>query len=150
MSSLRSRSGGRRRRITLRRWYKSSRNSPAARAFEVLVRGGDHAHVGAQRVVAADAVELAVRQHAQQARLQVERHVADFVEEQRAASACSKRPRRMVCAPVNAPRSWPNSSDSSRSFGIAAVFSAMNGPFARGLCLCSARPPAPCRCPTRR
>ena len=37
------------------------------------------------RAVAADAVELAVGQHAQQARLQVERHVADLVEEQRAA-----------------------------------------------------------------
>ena len=54
-------------------------------------------------------------------------------------SACSKRPRRMVCAPVKAPRSWPNSSDSSKSFGIAAVFSAIKGPLARGLCLCSAR-----------
>ena len=37
------------------------------------------------RLVAADAVELAVGQHAQQPRLQVERHVADLVEEQRAA-----------------------------------------------------------------
>ena len=37
------------------------------------------------RLVAADAVELAVGEHAQQARLQVGRHVADLVEEQRAA-----------------------------------------------------------------
>ena len=43
-------------------------------------------------------------------------------------SACSKRPRRVVCAPVKAPRSWPNSSDSSRSFGIAAQLMATNGP----------------------
>ena len=34
-------------------------------------------------------------------------------------SACSKRPRRCASAPVNAPFSWPNSSDSSRSAGIA-------------------------------
>ena len=47
-------------------------------------------------------------------------------------SACSKRPRRELCAPVNAPRSWPKSSDSSRSFGMAAVLIAMNGPGARG------------------
>ena len=53
-------------------------------------------------------------------------------------SACSKRPRRVVWAPVKAPRSWPNSSLSSRSFGIAAVLMATNGPLARGLCLCSA------------
>ena len=42
-------------------------------------------------------------------------------------SACSKRPRRCVSAPVNAPFSWPNSSDSSSSAGIAEVFSATNG-----------------------
>jgi len=40
---------------------------------------------------------------------------------------------------VNAPRSWPNSSDSSRSFGIAAVLSAMKGFDARALCRCRAR-----------
>ena len=58
-------------------------------------------------------------------------------------SACSKRPRRIVCAPVNAPRSWPNSSLSSRSFGIAAVLIATNAPLLpwspRGLWRCSAR-----------
>ena len=53
--------------------------------LQVLVRGGDDAHVAAHRVVAADAIELAVGEHAQQARLQVERHVADLVEEERAA-----------------------------------------------------------------
>src|SRR3989440_9449060 len=54
-------------------------------------------------------------------------------------SACSKRPRRKVCAPVKAPRSCPNSSDSRRSFGIAAVFIAMNGLSARGPWRCNAR-----------
>ena len=52
---------------------------------QVLVGGGDDAHVGLDRLVAADAVEVAVRQHAQQARLQFGGHVADLVEEQRAA-----------------------------------------------------------------
>ena len=89
--------------------------------------------------MAADAVELAVGEHAQQARLQVGRHVADLVEEQRAALGLLEAPAARACAPVNAPRSWPNSSDSSRSFGIAAVLSATNGPAARGLCRCSAR-----------
>jgi uncharacterized protein YoaH (UPF0181 family) len=41
--------------------------------------------LGLERLVAAHAVELPVRQHAQQPRLQVERHVADLVEEERAA-----------------------------------------------------------------
>ena len=53
-------------------------------------------------------------------------------------SACSKRPRRAACAPVNAPRSWPKSSDSSKSFGIAAVLMAINGLSARGLWRCKA------------
>ena len=41
--------------------------------------------------------------------------------------ACSKRPMRRSVAPVNAPFSWPNSSDSSSSAAIAEVFSATNG-----------------------
>ncbi|MCY1516120.1 hypothetical protein D9M68_507340 [compost metagenome] len=53
--------------------------------LEILVGGGDDAHIGLHRVVAAHAVEVAVAEHAQEARLQVEGHVADFVEEQRAA-----------------------------------------------------------------
>ena len=62
----------------------------------------------------------------------------------RRGTACRPRPARSaraatLCAPVNAPRSWPKSSDSSRSFGIAAVLIATNGPAARGLCRCSAR-----------
>ena len=53
--------------------------------LEVLVRRGDDAHVRAQRRVTADAVVLAVGEHAQEPHLQVGRHVADLVEEQRAA-----------------------------------------------------------------
>ncbi len=52
---------------------------------EVLVRRGDHPHVDADRHAAAHAVELALGQHSQQARLQRGAHVADLVEEQRAA-----------------------------------------------------------------
>ena len=40
-----------------------------------------------QRLVAADAGEFAVLQHAQDFALERERHVADFVEEKRAAVA---------------------------------------------------------------
>ena len=53
--------------------------------LQVLVRGGNHAHMGLDGRVAAHPVELAVRQHAQKTRLQIKRHVADFIEEQRAA-----------------------------------------------------------------
>ena len=43
-------------------------------------------------------------------------------------SACSKRPDERVLAPVNAPFSCPNNSDSIRSRGIAAMLMATNGP----------------------
>ena len=52
---------------------------------QVLVGGGDDAHVGLDRRAAADGRVLALLQHAQQARLRLHRHVADLVEEQRAA-----------------------------------------------------------------
>ena len=71
------RSGGRR----------DPRGSARARTapLQVLVGGGDDADVGADGLAAADAGELALLQDAQQLRLQVERHVADLVEEERAA-----------------------------------------------------------------
>ena len=47
--------------------------------------------------------------------------------------AVSKRPTRAAAAPVNAPRSWPNSSLSSSVSGNAAQFTAMNGSSARWL-----------------
>ena len=49
-------------------------------------------------------------------------------------SACWKRPSRRAWAPVNDPRSWPNSSLSSRVSASAAQCSFTKGPLARGLC----------------
>src|SRR5471032_2861575 len=46
-------------------------------------------------------------------------------------SACSKRPIRCLSALVNAPFSWPNSSDSSRFSCSAAQFTFTNARFAR-------------------
>ena len=48
-------------------------------------------------------------------------------------SASSNLPRRSAAAPVNAPFSWPNSSLSISSVGIAAQFTFTNGPAANGL-----------------
>ena len=53
--------------------------------LQVLMSGGDDAHVDLDGRLTAHSIELAFRQHAQQPRLQGRRHVADFVEEQRAA-----------------------------------------------------------------
>src|SRR3546814_12687812 len=46
---------------------------------------GDDAHVGADRRAAANGGVLALLQHPQQAGLRLQRHVADLVEDQRAA-----------------------------------------------------------------
>ena len=45
--------------------------------------------------------------------------------------AWAKRPSMRRSAPVNAPFSWPKSSDSIKSRGMAAILSATNGPFLR-------------------
>ena len=50
--------------------------------LQVLVGRSDHAHIGFDSAVATHAVEMAIRQDAQQTGLQIERHVPDFIEEQ--------------------------------------------------------------------
>jgi acyl-CoA reductase-like NAD-dependent aldehyde dehydrogenase len=72
------------------------------------VGGGNHAHVDADQLAAADAEELALGQHPQQARLQRRRHVADLVEEQRAAVGLLEAADMAPGRPVKAPASWPN------------------------------------------
>ncbi len=52
---------------------------------QVAVRGGDDADVDLDRLGAADAVDLALLDGAQQLGLQARIHLADFVEQQRAA-----------------------------------------------------------------
>src|ERR1700722_15590099 len=51
--------------------------------------------------------------------------------------AASNHPARATVAPVNEPRSWPNSSLSTRLFEKAPQFTATKGPSARGLSLCT-------------
>ena len=73
--------------MTRSRYSRSSRNWPAAtRSLEVAVGGGDHAHVDARlRLIRPDGLDLAVLEKPQQERLHAQAHLADFVEEQRAA-----------------------------------------------------------------
>src|SRR5207244_5825946 len=73
--------------------------------LEVLVGGGDEADVDADGGVAPDALDLLLLARAEQLRLGVERHVADFVEEQRAAVRGLELPlppgdRARECAPL--------------------------------------------------
>ena len=53
--------------------------------LQVLVSRGNHTHIGFDGTVAAHAVEMAVAQYAQQTGLQLKRHIANFVQKQRAA-----------------------------------------------------------------
>ena len=53
--------------------------------LQVFVGGRDDAHVGADRRPSAHCRILTLLQHAQEARLRVHRHIADFVEEERTA-----------------------------------------------------------------
>ena len=88
MSSGRSRSGGRCRLTTLRRNSRSSRNVPSATA-----RSRSRLLVAIRRMstligrAAADPVDLALLDGAQQLGLQARLHLADLVEQQRAAAA---------------------------------------------------------------
>jgi hypothetical protein len=53
-------------------------------------------------------------------------------------SAAAAAPGLSEIAPVNEPRRWPKTSDSSRSTGIAPQLSAMKGPRARADSRCTA------------
>ena len=55
--------------------------------FQIAIRGGDHPHVGGDGLIAADPLELLLLEHAQHLGLQQQRHIANFVEKQRAAVA---------------------------------------------------------------
>ena len=93
MSSRRSRSGGRRTRTTFEAMQQVlAEQAPPHALLEILVRRRDDAHIRLLRRVAADAVVLAIGQHAQQAHLQIGRHVADLVQEQRPALGLLEAP----------------------------------------------------------
>ena len=52
--------------------------------LQIAIAGGDHAHIDANRLRIADALELALLQHAQQLHLQLRRGGIDFVQKNRA------------------------------------------------------------------
>jgi hypothetical protein len=120
--------------------------------LQVLVRGGDHAHIGLDGSgCAADAVELPVGQHAQQARLQVEGHVADFVEEQRAALGLLEAAAALRLRAGEGAALVAEQLAFQQVLGMAAVLMATKGAAGRAGCACAARaPPAPCRRRSRR
>src|SRR5262249_45206578 len=53
--------------------------------LEIAICGGDHAHIYADQLVAADAFEFALLKHAKQVRLHGDRQLSDFVEKNSSA-----------------------------------------------------------------
>ncbi len=49
--------------------------------LQIAIGRRDHAHVGGNRLIAADAFKLLLLQHAQHLGLQQQRHVADLIKE---------------------------------------------------------------------
>ena len=85
MSSARSRSGGSSQRENVDAMVQILAERALLDQFvEIAVRRHDHANVHRNGAIAADALHLALFQHAQQLRLHHQRHVADFVQKQRA------------------------------------------------------------------
>ena len=93
MSVFRSRSGGTKMVKTFSRYSRSSRNVPGGdRVLEVLVGRGDQPHVDLDRLDAAQPLELALLDDAQQLDLDGEVHLADLVEQERAAVGALEPP----------------------------------------------------------
>jgi len=61
---------------------------------QIAVRSRDDAHVDLDRLLATHTLERLFFQRSQHLGLRAHTHVADLVQEERAAFACSKRPRR--------------------------------------------------------
>lgn len=118
--------------------------------FERLVGGRDDAHIHAHRLRPAHAVETALGQHAQQAGLQLDRHIADLVEEQRAA---------MRLLEASAPQRIGSGEGATlvpKQLGLQQVARNRRGvqrnerPAGARRAHAGPAPPAPCRCRTRR
>jgi hypothetical protein len=92
------------------------------------MRRRDDAHVAANGLVAADALEGAFLQYPQRSLTCICSDMSPISSRNSVPpSANSKRPIRVDSAPVKAPFSWPNSSLSRRSAGIAPQFTGTNG-----------------------
>ena len=98
---------------------------------EVAVRRRDDADVDLDVLRVAEAADRLLLQHAQQLHLEVERQLADLVEEERAAVGLLEEPAAIGVASVNAPFLWPKSSLSRRFSGIAPQLTATKGSFFR-------------------
>jgi len=98
---------------------------------QIAVGRGNDAHVGLDRRASANRRVFALLQHAQQTRLRLQRHVADLVEEQRAALGLFEPADAAVRGAGKGAALVTNNSLSTSSLGIAAMFTATNVPCRR-------------------
>ena len=84
--------------------------------LQVLMRGGNHTRIGFDGVVPPHTVKVSVTQYAQQTRLQVERHVANFIQEQRAALGLFK------AAPAHGLRTGKSAAFVAKQFALQQIF----------------------------
>ena len=66
---------------------------------QVLVRGGDHAHINFRFLIRADRPDLALLEHAEQLHLHRQAHVSNFVQEERPAVRPSEQPLAVLVRP---------------------------------------------------
>ena len=72
--------------------------------LQILVRSRNHPHIGLDRCMTTHAVKTTLAQNPQQARLQLKRHIANFIEEQGTAIGLLKAPAPLtLCAGESAP-----------------------------------------------
>ena len=95
---------------------------------KILVGGRDDAHVDRDRLGRADAGDLAIFDARSSRSCAGIDKVPSSSRNKVPPSASSKRPWRVLAAPVKLPASWPNSSASIRFSGRAAQFMMISGP----------------------
>ncbi len=134
MSPVRSRNGGRLISTTRKRKNRSSRNFPALTCSSRFLFVAAINRTSAVRVLF-EPTRSKVRSPESAAALPgwSRQSRQSHPETTWPPCACSNRPMRRSCAPVNAPRSCPNNSLSSRVADSAAQCTVTIGCFARGL-----------------
>ena len=102
-------------------------------ALDVAVRGGDEADVDLDVAGVAHLTDLPLLDGAEQLDLHGLGDLGDLVEKERAAIGGGEELLEAATAPVKAPLTWPNSSDSIKASATAPQLTETNGPLAARL-----------------
>jgi len=103
--------------------------------LQVAIACGNNAHVDLNGPDATYPLKLLLLENPQQLGLQLQGHLADLIQEQRAAVGRLEAPMRCATAPVKRSLLVPEELASSSSAGMAAQFTFTNGLCRRSLCM---------------